>query len=203
MRIAWFTIMFTLLAGLLSLSGAAAQVPVEEKSLVGQFLVASREMSDPRFAKSLIIIVRHDRAGSFGLVVNRVMAVRPLTEVLRGFGLGTGPAKGEAPVHFGGPVSVDLPFFLHTAEYLGPTSIALAPDLAFTPDPGILARFAEKQSPARVLVLFGYAGWAPGQLERELRVNAWVVVPGDAALVFDPRNDTKWERAIARHRIDL
>ncbi|MSP68150.1 MAG: YqgE/AlgH family protein [Alphaproteobacteria bacterium] len=202
MRLAEFARALTI-ACLLLAPGGAAPLAGDARSLAGQFLVASREMSDPRFVKTVILIVRHDRAGAFGLVVNRVMAVRPLSQVMRGFGLVPGKAAGEAPVHFGGPVEIERPFFLHSVDYLGPHSYAFAADLALSPDPSVLTRFAEGQAPTRVLVLLGYAGWAPGQLEQELSENSWVVVPADAVLVFDRRNDTKWERAIARHRIDL
>src|SRR3989337_2423181 len=44
----------------------------------------------------------------------------------------------------------------------------------------------------------GHSGWAPGQLDREMQDNAWLVVDGDAGLVFDPDFAAKWQRALDR-----
>jgi len=49
----------------------------------------------------------------------------------------------------------------------------------------------------------GYAGWAPGQLEGEIKAGGWFAVPADAAIVFDDKHDTKWERAMARRRVEI
>ena len=53
----------------------------------------------------------------------------------------------------------------------------------------------EGKGPRRSLLLFGYAGWAPGQLEGEIARRSWVAVPADEALVFDGQYETKWMRA--------
>ena len=71
---------------------AIAQAPQgvtaeQENSLTGRLLVALPNMKDPRFSESVIYIVRHDREGAFGLVINRVLTTAPIEEVLAGFGV--------------------------------------------------------------------------------------------------------------------
>ena len=53
------------------------------------------------------------------------------------------------------------------------------------------------------MLIFGYAGWGPGQLEGELARNSWYTAPLDLPLVFDLDRDRVWERAVERRTRDL
>ena len=61
---------------------------------------------------------------------------------------------------------------------------------------------AEGRGPRLSMLALGYAGWAPGQLDREIQENGWLTVPADEELVFDEAQDGKWERAVGRLGID-
>jgi len=192
------------LATLLALLGLlAARAPRADPSLVGQFLVATDEMPDARFSRTVIYMVRHDAAGALGLVVNRPLGDMPLADVLARFGVTDRDARGEIRVHYGGPVDPGRGFVLHTSDYVGPGSRLIADGIAVTTDVEILTAMAHGGGPRRSLFALGYAGWAPGQLEREIRRGGWVSVAADAALLFDRDHERKWERAMARRRIDV
>ena len=75
--------------------------------------------------------------------------------------------------------------------------------IALTFQPDILDAIARGKGPRRALVAVGYAGWAPGQLEAEMKTGAWARASADEALIFDGDDDTKWDRAMARRKIDL
>jgi putative transcriptional regulator len=76
-------------------------------------------------------------------------------------------------------------------------------DIAVTGNPEILRAIGTGRGPKRYLVALGYAGWAPGQLEGEMKAGAWIAVPADAALTFDADSEKKWERAMARRQVVL
>jgi putative transcriptional regulator len=126
-----------------------------------------------------------------------------MRDLLRRFGLDPRQAaEGQVRVHYGGPVQRQRAFVLHTPDYSAEGTVR-AGALALTTDPGILSAMAAGTGPRRALFAVGHAGWAPGQLEREIEEGYWFTAPADDALVFDADHATKWERATARRRITL
>lgn len=172
-------------------------------SLAGQLLVATEQMPDPRFARTVIYMVRHDATGALGLVVNRPVAEVPLAELLERSGLPGRDVAGTVRVHAGGPVEPTRVFVLHTTDFMGRESHTVGDGVAVTGHPEVLDAMARGQGPRRSLLVLGYAGWAPGQLEGEIERGGWISVRGDEALLFDDDHARKWERAMARRRIDI
>ena len=176
------------------------------KSLAGQFLVATEDLRDPRFARTVVYMVRHDASGALGLIVNRPVQDVPLGPLLRRFGLDDRGVSGTIRLHYGGPVEPGRGFLLHTAEYATEGTERVADDVAVTPltaRPVALGDIARGAGPRRVLFALGYAGWAVGQLEGEIDNGAWITVPADEALLFDDDAARKWERAMARRRLTI
>ena len=196
-------LLFSLLvrpAGTASQNGAT---PPQPGGLAGQFLVAAEEMGDPRFVRTVILVIRHDATGAMGLVVNRPVGEAPIARLLEGIGLdGTG-VRGDVRLHYGGPVEPQQGLTLHTTEYAIDGTLRVTGGIAVTGNPEILRAIGMGQGPKRYLVALGYAGWAPGQLEGEMKAGAWIAVPADAALMFDDKYETKWERAMARRQVVL
>jgi putative transcriptional regulator len=178
-------------------------VATRPATLAGQLLVAKDELRDPRFFHSVIYIVHHDAGGAMGLIVNRPIGETALPALLEQAGLESTGVKGKIRVHFGGPVEPGQGFFLHTADYTIEGTEVVADGLAVTARPEILRAIGAGTGPRRSLFALGYAGWAPGQLEAEIKAGAWEIVPADEALVFDEHAETKWERAMARRTIRL
>jgi putative transcriptional regulator len=182
--------------------GTAVPAP-EDASLVGRLLVATSDLTDPRFVQTVIFMVSHDATGAMGLVINRPIgriAIAALLEQLGEDGRGVG---GELRVHYGGPVEPMQGFVLHTAEYAGADTRVVGGGIALTTDPKILRAIGAGSGPRRSLLALGYVGWAPGQLETEIRSGHWVDVKADEKILFEEPADTQWERAMARRVIRL
>ncbi len=178
-------------------------VVAQSASLTGQFLVATDELRDPRFVRTVVYMVRHDASGAMGLIVNRPLGEAPLSELLERLGMNGQGVNGRIRVHFGGPVEPALGFVLHTTEYRIPGTRVVRDGIAVTSQPEILRAIGTRTGPRKSLFALGYAGWAPGQLEAEIGAGAWVSVPADEGLIFDEDYEKKWERAMARRTIHL
>jgi len=181
--------------------GTGGAPPVDD--LTGQFLVATDELRDPRFVRTVVYVIRHGEAGAMGLVINRPVGSGPITEVLKQLHLDTSGVQGQIQVYYGGPVEPGLGFILHTNDYHIANTIPILGGIALTADPKILGDIGRGAGPRRSLFAMGYAGWSPGQLEGEIAAGAWEVVPADGTLLFDSPDGTKWERAMARRTIHL
>jgi putative transcriptional regulator len=185
----------------LSLSLITAHAAEQSEDLTGQLLVATPEMRDPRFVETVIYIVKHGAAGAFGLVINRPLAKGPVEDLLKGFGLDSRGAKGEIVIHYGGPVSPRAGFVLHSDDVLLEESAKVANGIAMTSDPKLIEAMAQGKGPKQSLFIMGYAGWAPGQLEGELKAGSWYVVSGDKGLIFGKDADRKWQQAMDNRKI--
>ena len=191
------------LAGPGAQAAPAAELRRAADFLGGQLLVATTQLRDPRFVRSVVYMVRHDATGAMGLIVNRRVGEMPLATLMAQLGLDPSGAVGVIRVQYGGPVEPGRGFVLHTPEWTSQGTLAVPGGLAVTFDPAILRAIGDGTGPRRTLFALGYSGWAPGQLENEIGRGDWITVPGDAALVFDDDNDKKWERATARQRLNI
>lgn len=189
------------------LSGASTTIRIattaQPSTLTGQLLVAREELRDPRFVRSVIYVVHHNATGAMGLIVNRPIAEASLSELLEQAGLDGVGVKGKIRVHFGGPVEPGQGFVLHTSDYKTDGTKVVKDGIAVTTRPEILRAMGAGTGPHKSLFALGYAGWAAGQLEAEIKAGDWEIVPADDALVFDENFETKWERAMARRTIYL
>ncbi|RBP00860.1 putative transcriptional regulator [Roseiarcus fermentans] len=182
--------------------GAALPTGQEERqpppSLAGEFLVAAPEMGDPHFERTVILVVEHDPAGAIGIVLNRPVAEEPLANLLEAVGATNVGVTGSVRVFAGGPVKPEVGFVVHSAEYRKPATIAVTDRLSLTSSVEVLEDIANKSGPAKSLVAFGYAGWGPDQLDREIEAGAWATAEADPALVFDADRSTLWDDAWKR-----
>jgi len=184
-----------------SLLGAALPGPDEapaRPSLAGQLLVAAPGMGDPRFERTVILIVKHGPGGAMGIVINRPIGEQPLASVLKGLGQNDGDVAGSVGVFSGGPVQPEIGFVVHSAEYRRPETVAITDQLSITSSVAILQDIGDNRGPAKVLVAFGYAGWGPDQLEHEIEERAWATAAADPSLVFDEDRDHVWDLAWKR-----
>lgn len=175
----------------------------QSAALVGQLLVARDELRDPRFVHSVVYIVHHDATGAMGIILNRPIGEAPLSELLEQADVEGTRTNKKIRVHFGGPVEPNRGFVLHTADYKIDGTKVVKSGIAVTARPEILLAMGTRNGPRKSLFALGYAGWAPGQLEAEIKARAWEVVQADEAIVFDENAETKWERAMARRTIRL
>ena len=192
-----------ILALLLTAALPAPTALPQRASLAGQLLVAAPSMGDPRFYQTVIMLVRHDRTGAMGIVVNRPLQERPVAALLEALGEKAVGATGNVRIFAGGPVQPELGFVLHSAEYRRADTMEIDGHVAMTSSREILRDIAANRGPKQSLVAFGYAGWAPGQLEGELVQGVWFTAPADAKLIFEEERERVWENAVTRRTQDL
>ncbi len=177
--------------------GAGAE---DDRHLVGQFLVATPTMGDPRFKETVIYMIGHGEDGALGVVINRPVAEGPLSDLLKGLGR-EAAAKGNVKIYYGGPVEVEKLLILHSNDYANRDTRFVGNGLGVTSDQDILSTIAGGKGPRQKLFVFGYAGWGPGQLEGEIASGAWFTIPAESSLVFSSDPDKTWERALAKRKV--
>lgn len=170
--------------------------------LSGQLLIAMPAMQDPRFAQSVIYLCAHSPDGAMGLVVNRPVENLSFDELLRQLAIEPVPPARRIQVQAGGPVEQVRGFVLHTADWLQDGSLQVNETMALTASIDVLREIAKGGGPRLGLLALGYAGWGPGQLDREISDNAWLSVPSDEALIFGGDFAAKWRAALAKLGID-
>jgi putative transcriptional regulator len=169
--------------------------------LVGQLLVAAPGMGDPRFERTVILIVEQGPDGTLGIVINKPIGEQPLASVFKALGQKDGDATGSVRVFSGGPVQPEVGFVIHSRDYLRPETVAITDRLSMTSSMAILRDIGDRRGPAKVLVAFGYAGWGPDQLEHEIGQRAWGIAEADRTRVFDEDRDNVWDDAW-KHRTE-
>ena len=116
------------------------------------------------------------------------------------------PLTGETRdimIHFGGPVETGRGFVLHSPDYLSEQgTITVGADFAMTASVEILQSLANGKGPSRALLMLGYSGWGPGQLENEIIQNGWLVTQADPGIVFRDDGSDKWAEALRFAGID-
>lgn len=166
-------------------------------TLAGKLLVAMPGIGDPRFARSVIMMCTHDAEHAMGVVINKPKQEVTLSEVLGHLGLQAGDTVGARAVMDGGPVRPDRGYVLHSADFTAHEGTQdVAPGIRLTATREVLEAVAKTDAPKEFVLALGCSGWGAGQLENELKENAWLVVDADNAIVFDADHEQKWERAI-------
>jgi putative transcriptional regulator len=154
-------------------------------NLTNHFLIAMPNMVDPYFAKSLTYICEHNEQGALGLVVNRPIEMT-LGTLFERLSLPLSSADlGSEPVYFGGPVQTDRGFVLHQPVGQWQSTLSVRDSVGLTTSKDVLEAVGQGGGPSKILVTLGYSGWAAGQLENEIRQNAWLTVEAKNAIIFD------------------
>jgi putative transcriptional regulator len=202
----WIRRTFTAVASLfvaLMILGIAPPEHSDTTSLAGQLLIATPTIGDPRFAHTVILMVRHDKEGALGIVINRPVGERSIAALLEATGHDDAGVAGIVRVFAGGPVQPELGFVLHSAEYRRADTVDVDGRVAMTASRQVLLDIGHSQGPEKSLFALGYAGWGPGQLEGELARHNWFTTPEEPKLVFDDDRDNLWEDAMARRTREL
>ena len=161
----------------------------------GMFLVADEGMADPRFKARVILLIRHDADGSAGLIVNRSSRL-PLHTVLP---KDTRLDPQERTLSYGGPVDPKTLLALVKVRETPPEPAEQVLADLYVTGVGVLDQWPDVTGEMIDYRAFaGFAGWAPGQLEMEMRRGSWHVVPADEASVFAGRDETLWESLNSR-----
>lgn len=171
--------------------------------LEGKLLLAMPGMTDPRFERSVIYICSHSHEGAMGLVINHPIPNLTFENLLQQLDIEDDGLAPQIPVHAGGPMDTGRGFVLHSPDFVEDTSVKLCSDVALTATVDILKALAGQGGPKQRMVILGYAGWGPGQLEDEISQNAWLSTDPTGDVLFETRDDQKWPRAMASLGVDI
>jgi len=161
----------------------------------GLFLLARRNLPDPNFRRTLVLLLRHGETGTLGLVVNRPTTVK-LSEAIPHI---KGVEKRERPLFWGGPVARNQVLYLLRDDTASDLSEQVVDNIYVGGHPELLEKLFEDGKPERDLRVFaGYASWSSGQLSAELSQGDWHLLRTDAQIVFSTDVDSLWETLIDR-----
>jgi putative transcriptional regulator len=174
--------------------------PADTEFLSGRLLIAMPGIGDPRFERSVVFLCAHDEEHAIGLAVNRPLDGLTLESLFEKIGVDRPIRRvADEPVLMGGPVERERGFVLHTDDYLcDGVSMPVKDGLALTTTKDVLQALTGEAAPRRAFLALGYAGWGPGQLEREVRESAWLVCDADETLLFGDDHEHKWSQALEK-----
>jgi putative transcriptional regulator len=169
--------------------------------LAGRLLLAMPGMGDSRFDRAVIAMCKHDRNGAFGIGIGEVRQGVRLHGLLDELGI----ARGDLPdcaIHQGGPVEPGRGFVLHTDDWGGDGTVAVTPLGALSGSQDVLRAIADGRGPGKWLIALGYAGWAAGQLDAEMRRHGWYAARGRPEILFDTPVTARWAASWRAEGID-
>jgi putative transcriptional regulator len=184
------SLVFVVSTGMPRLSAQSMQ---PDDLAVGKLLVASPDLPDPNFARTVVLLVEYEEDGVVGLIVNRRSKV-PISRVLED----VQPAKERAdPVYAGGPVGrTELLALLRSHDKPSDAKHVVG-DIFLVTSKDLLEKILASSKDSNVLRLYlGYSGWTMEQLRHEVDLGAWYIFRGDPAAVFDSEPDSLWSRLI-------
>ena len=175
----------------------------DESYLTGKLLMAMPSIGDPRFHRAVIFICAHDENGAMGLAINQDAPGLEFSKILEQLELDPpSDSAPQVPIISGGPVEPARGFLLHSSDFEQDDTIKISKGLGVTGTTDALKDVAEGKGPQEFLFILGYAGWSAGQLEEELRNNAWLVTDADAKTIFHPKLEEKWDMAMEKLGFD-
>ena len=172
--------------------------------LTGKLLIAMPGIGDPRFEHSVIFLCSHSDEGAMGLIINKIASEVQLGNLLEQLEIPVlDPDKGAEAIRFGGPVETQRGFVLHSKDYQSSiNSLEVPPGYSMTATLDILEDIAQGKGPEKLLIMLGYAGWGPGQLEAEIIANGWLTTESSDALIFETADVDKWSASLGSLGID-
>ena len=164
----------------------------------GSLLVSTPDILDPRFSRSVIYLISHNDKGAMGFIINKPIEGIYLSDIVR---VNRSQKKIDADkkniVLFGGPVEYKNGFLLHSKEYqIKNTTLKINEHFSLTNDTKAISDVYKGKGPVSSLFMLGYAGWSPGQLEKEIMEDSWLVAKADPELVFNNSFSDKYNLSL-------
>lgn len=170
----------------------------------GHLLISMPHLTDPYFGRSLVFICEHDEHGAMGLIVNKSFDDKVVKEVFPTLIIND-EAISEviSPMYFGGPVSLEQGFILHSSDYSNTDTLPVTGDFSLTSNSALIDAIQADQGPRFFKMMLGYAGWGEGQLEQEIENGDWLFQDVSLEDVFRGNDSEKWVSAVNRFGIEI
>jgi putative transcriptional regulator len=178
-------------------TGMAQQSPETKGKLF--LLVANRDMPDPVFQHSVILMLPASPMSLVaGIVINR-----PTKMTMGQLFSGLSKMKRSAQaVYFGGPVDLDSPIVLVRSARAPEAAVRLFEDVYASADARSIAELMQRPGTDKDLRLYlGRAQWTLAQLHSEILQGAWTITAASAALVFSANPDSLWQELMDKAKM--
>lgn len=155
----------------------------------GTFLIATPEIENGIFFRSIVLVCEHNPNGSFGIVINKSLDLELPEEIVNINNL----ANPHVGIRAGGPVQTNQMMLLHTSEQIPHQTLKICDGVFLGGDLQFLQEAISDENGPQIYLCFGYAGWGAGQLEREFLDGHWFIHPASAPYIFDIEADKLWQ----------
>ena len=165
----------------------------DESLSAGKILVASERLKDPRFAKTIILLLNYSSRGAAGLIINRPTGTK-LRHILPDV---KGIQKVTDNLYFGGPVARNQITMIIQSSGTPDASSKVFGDIYISSSLAVLEQMIAHQKPDQKFRLYsGYAGWGAGQLDAEIARHDWRIVKATPDLLFNKTPDEIWQKLV-------
>lgn len=154
----------------------------------GTLLIATPDIENGIFFRSVILVCEHNQNGSFGLVINKSLDLELPEEIANVHNL----ANPHVGIRAGGPIQTNQMMLLHTSSQVPTQALEICDGIYLGGDLQFLQEVLSDPHGAEIYLCFGYAGWAGGQLEREFLDGGWFIYPGSTRFIFHTPHDKLW-----------
>ena len=171
--------------------------------LKGKCLVAAPSLDDERFEHAVVYLCAHSAQGAMGFVINHKITEFSFLDLAMQLPIRFDMSIPPPALYQGGPVDKVRGFVLHTTDYLLGDCVVTGGGVAVSSSVDILSDIAKGDGPRESIIAMGYANWVPGQLEKEIITNDWLVTSASEELVFKTKDEEKWQKALDELKIDI
>ncbi len=167
-----------------------------------QILISMPHLNDPIFGRSIVYICSHNHEGAMGLIINKDIHYEGLKKLYREIKIQDDfIEKTFHPIYYGGPVTLERAFLLHSSDVLVGGSLEICKNIALSSDIKILDLIKDKIGPQHVKLFLGYAGWTEGQLEGEIENGDWLFQDADTDFIFTDDYEGKWSELLKNFHV--
>ncbi|MCF7921674.1 MAG: YqgE/AlgH family protein [Candidatus Marinimicrobia bacterium] len=170
----------------------------------GHILISMPHLTDPYFGRSLVFICDHDEKGAMGLIVNKSFDDKVVKEVFPTLIINDEAINDViSPMYFGGPVSLEQGFILHSSDYVNSDTLQVTEEFSLTSNSAVIDAIQEGKGSQYYKMMLGYAGWGESQLEREIENGDWLFQDVTLEFIFTGNDSEKWVAATQSFGIEI
>jgi len=155
----------------------------------GTFLVASPDIDSGIYFRGVILVCEHGPTGSFGIMINKTLDIDLPEEIIDL----KDAANPSIQIRAGGPLQPNQMMLLHSSDTIPDQTLKVCDGVYLGGDVPFLQEAMMNPAGPHIHLCFGYAGWGPGQLEREFLSGLWFIHPASAKHVFDTPPEKSWQ----------
>ncbi|PID45591.1 MAG: YqgE/AlgH family protein [Proteobacteria bacterium] len=172
-------------------------------NLRNQLLIAMPALGDPNFFHTVTLICEHNEEGCFGVTINRPLDMT-VGDLLKQLDIDSiEQVVLDATAVNGGPVQPNQGFVIHDTSQSWQGTLHVGDNLSVTSSRDILEDIAVGKGPDNFLLALGCASWSAGQIEDELRQNAWLTCPASHQILFETPYEQRWQQSAGTLGVDV